>query len=114
MKNYTKLKGSRLNAKSLIDILKNSGYKLKLPIEVDEIINILGIDESTGESDRQRGKIGKGSDCAKSDYLGKGSCTDYWIGAVITCSCSCHDCGSGYSGDSNPLQFSICFISATT
>jgi len=44
MKNYTKLKGSRLNAKSLIDILKNSGYKLKLPIEVNEIINILGID----------------------------------------------------------------------
>ena len=38
------------------------------------------------------------------------------IGLVlfITCSCSCHDCGSGYSGDSNPLQFSICFIPATT
>ncbi|WP_375725253.1 ImmA/IrrE family metallo-endopeptidase [Arcobacter sp. KX21116] len=43
MKNYAKLKGSRLNAKSLIDILKNSGYNLKLPIEVDEIIKILGI-----------------------------------------------------------------------
>ena len=26
-------------------------------------------------------KAGKGSDCAKSDYLGKGSCTDYRIGA---------------------------------
>ena len=59
-------------------------------------------------------KAGKGSDCAKSDYLGKGSGTDCWIGAFITCSCSCHDCGSGYSGDSNPLQFTICFISATT
>lgn len=62
----------------------------------------------------ERDKAGKGSDCAKSDYLGKGSCTDYRIGAFITCSCSCHDCGSGYSGDSNPLQFSICFIPATT
>ena len=27
----------------------------------------------------------------------KGSCTDYRISAFITCSCSCHDCGSGYS-----------------
>ncbi len=44
----------------------------------------------------------------------KAAATDYWIGAVVTCTCSCHDCGSGYSGDSNPLQFSICFISATT
>lgn len=43
MKNFTKLKGSRLNAKSLIEILENSGYELKLPIDVNEIINILGI-----------------------------------------------------------------------
>ncbi len=27
------------------------------------------------------------------------------------CSCSCHDCGSGYSCDSDPLQFTICLIS---
>ncbi len=43
MKNYIKLKGSRLSAKSLIDILKSSGYELKLPIDVNEIIAILGI-----------------------------------------------------------------------
>ena len=100
-----------------------AGYAAGVSIEVKDekmtnrsrkIKFFLDKNESTGESDRQRGKAGKGSDCAKSDYLGKGSCTDYRTGAFITCSCSCHDCGSGYSGDSNPLQFSICFISATT
>lgn len=33
--------------------------------------------------------------------------TDCRTGAVVTCSCSCHDCCSGYCGDSNPLQFSM-------
>ena len=47
-------------------------------------------------------------------YTHLGSGTGCRTGAVVTCSCSCHDCCSSYCGDSNPLQFSICFISATT
>jgi Zn-dependent peptidase ImmA (M78 family) len=43
MKNYEKLKGTRLNAKSLIDILKSSGYELMIPVDVNKIIEILGI-----------------------------------------------------------------------
>ncbi len=43
MKNYTKLKGSRVTAQSLTDILKSSGYELKLPVDVNKIIEILGI-----------------------------------------------------------------------
>ena len=43
MKNYAKLKGSRITAQSLVDILKSSGYELKLPVDINSIIEILGI-----------------------------------------------------------------------
>lgn len=43
MKNYEILKGKITSSYGLLDVLQNSGYELKLPINIEEIINILGI-----------------------------------------------------------------------